>query len=103
MSPTKPSAEAKRARVIEKNTFYFFDNAEQERHESHIHSLRETLARLKNRVESRPDEEGKKRAFDELLAQSENGLRALLALTGFSNESLKRVVTLARICDDRRI
>ena len=101
MSPTKPSAQAKRARVIGKNTFYFFDNAEQERHESHIHSLRETLARLKNRVESRPDEEGKKRAFDELLAQSENGLRALLALTGVSNESLKRVVTLARICDDR--
>ena len=54
MSLAKPSAEAKRARVIEKNTFYFFDNAEQERHESHIHSLRETLARLKNRVESRP-------------------------------------------------
>lgn len=98
-----PSAdEQKRARVIEKNTFYFFDHDAQDAHEGHIHSLREILMRLKARVESCRDEEAKKRAFGEML-ERENGLRALLALTGFSNESLKRLFTVIRIRDDREL
>lgn len=97
----KPSAEEKRARVFEKNTFYFFDSGEQDRHEGHIHALREILTRLKARVESCRDEEGKRRAFDDMLSERENGFRALLALTGFSNESFKRIISVARIRDDR--
>ncbi len=33
----------------------------------------------------------------------ENGLRALLALTGFSNENLKRITTLIRVVDDAEL
>ncbi len=95
------TAEEKCARVFAKNTYYFFDSDEQDSHEGHIHALREILTGLKARVESCRDEEGKKRAFDDMLAEREHGLRALLALTGFSNESLRRIVTLARIRDDR--
>ena len=91
----------KYARVVGKNTFYFFDHAVQDIHEGHIHSLREILTGLKARVESCRNEGEKKRAFDDMLAERENGLRALLALTGFSNESLKRIITVSRIRDDR--
>ena len=34
------------------------------------------------------------------MAEKENGLRALLSLTGFSNENLKRIITLIRVVDD---
>ena len=34
------------------------------------------------------------------MLEKENGLRALLALTGFSNETLKILITLIRVVDD---
>ena len=97
------TAEEKCARVFEKNTYYFFDPDEQDSHEGHIHSLREILTGLKARVESCRDEEEKKVAFSDMLLRREHGLRALLALTGFSNESLQRIITLTRIRDDQEL
>lgn len=38
--------------------------------------------------------------FETLLAEKENGLKTLLALTGFANESLKRLITLVRVTND---
>ena len=38
--------------------------------------------------------------FEKLLTEKENGLRSLLALTGLSNETLKRLTTIIRIKDD---
>lgn len=55
---------------------------------------------LKNRI----DTEGlKKEVFESLLADKENGLRALLALTGFANESLKRLITVVRVADNKEL
>ncbi len=82
--------------VIEKNTFYFFDMVFEEKYESHLNSLRETLLVLKNSVET----SGLRKELIEGLLQKENGLRALLALTGLSNEYLKRLITIIRIADD---
>jgi len=45
----------------------------------------------------------KKEIFELLLKEKENGLRALLALTGFSNEYLKRLTTIIRIVDDAEL
>ena len=45
----------------------------------------------------------KKEIFEWLLAEKENGLKALLALTGFSNEYLKRLTTIIRIVDDAEL
>lgn len=101
MAAASASDAQKHARVVEKNTFYFFDAAVQDINESQIHSLREILTALKSRVESCRNEEEKRGVFDAMLAERENGLRALLALTGFSNESLKRIITVSRIRDDR--
>ncbi len=83
--------------VILKNTFYFFDSKFEENYEGYITSLKETLLIVKNKVET----EGlKKEIFEWLLNDKENGLRALLALTGFSNEYLKRLTTIIRIVDN---
>ena len=82
--------------VIEKNTFYFFNPKFEEDYEGYINSLKEILLNVKNRVET----EGlKKEIFEELISEKENGLRALLALSGFSNEYLKRLITIIRIVD----
>lgn len=83
--------------VIQKNTFYFFNSKFEENYEGYINSLKETLLIVKNKVET----DGlKKEIFEWLLADKENGLRALLALTGFSNEYLKRLTTIIRIVDN---
>ena len=91
------SVEDKFTTVIQKNTFYFFNQKFEESYEGYINSLKETLLIVKNKVET----EGlKKEIFEWLLKEKENGLRALLALTGFSNEYLKRLTTIIRIVDN---
>ena len=83
--------------VITKNTFYFYNRKFEEAYEGYINSMKETLLVLKNHIHN----EGlKKELFEDLIFRKENGLRALLALTGFSNESLKRLITFIRIIDD---
>ncbi len=92
----KRTTEEKFQTVIQKNTFYFFNPQFEEDYEGYVNSLKETLLNVKNRIEI----EGlKKEIFEELIAEKENGLRALLALTGFSNEYLKRLTTIIRIVD----
>jgi hypothetical protein len=91
------SVEDKFQTVVQKNTFYFFSSKFEENYEGYINSLKETLLIVKNKVET----EGlKKEIFEWLLKEKENGLRALLALTGFSNEYLKRLTTIIRIVDN---
>lgn len=91
------SVEEKFSTVIQKNTFYFFNSKFEEKYEGYINSLKETLLVLKNKIET----EGlKKELFENLLLEKENGLKALLTLTGFSNEYLKRLTTIIRIVDD---
>ncbi len=92
----KKSVDNKFQTVIQKNTFYFFDPKFEEDYEGYINSLKETLLNVKNRIET----EGlKKEIFEDLISNKENGLRALLALSGFSNEYLKRLTTIIRIVD----
>jgi hypothetical protein len=94
------SIEDKFSTVIQKNTFYFFNQKFEENYEGYINSLKETLLIVKNKVET----EGlKKEIFEWLLKEKENGLRALLALTGFSNEYLKRLTTIIRIVDNSEL
>lgn len=94
------SVEDKFQTVIQKNTFYFFNSKFEENYEGYINSLKETLLIVKNKVET----EGlKKEIFEWLLTEKENGLKALLALTGFSNEYLKRLTTIIRIVDNTEL
>lgn len=92
----KKSTEDKFQTVIRKNTFYFFNPKFEEGYEGYINSLKETLLNVKNKIET----EGlKKEIFEELISEKKNGLRALLALSGFSNEYFKRLTTIIRIVD----
>lgn len=86
--------------VIERNTFYFYNSEFQDKYEGYINSLKETLLVLKNKIETHGL---KKEFFEELLEEKENGLRALLALTGFANESLKRLITVVRVTDNQEL
>lgn len=94
------TTEEKFKTVIEKNTFYFFNRQFEHRYEGYLSSLKNTLLVLKNRV----DNEGlKKDIFEDLLVNKENGLSALLALTGFSNEYFKRLTTLIRVVNNEEL
>ncbi|MDO4880516.1 MAG: DpnII family type II restriction endonuclease [Capnocytophaga sp.] len=86
--------------VIDKNTFYFSNPIFQEKYDGYINSLVETLLLLKTQIENKGLQ---KSIFEELLENNENGLRALLALTGFANESLKRLITVIRVIEDKKI
>ena len=92
----KKTTEDKFQTVIKKNTFYFFNPKFEEDYEGYVNSLKETLLNVKNRIETQGL---KKQIFEDLISEKENGLRALLALTGFSNEYLKRLTTIIRIVD----
>jgi len=83
--------------VIQKNTFYFYNKEFEEEYEAYVNSIKETLLVLKNQVQNKGL---KKELFENLISKKENGLKALLSLTGFSNESLKRLITFIRIVND---
>jgi hypothetical protein len=93
----KPTTEIKFKTVIEKNTFYFFNPIFEEKYEGYLNSLKGILLYLKNEIENKGL---KKEIFEDVLTKKENGLRALLALTGFSNETLKRLTTIIRVVDN---
>lgn len=86
--------------VIQKNTYYFFNPYFEEKYEGYINSIRESLLVLKNEVENKGLQQ---EIFEKFLLENDNGLTALLALTGFSHESLKRLITLIRAVDDNSL
>ena len=67
------NVEDKFSTVIQKNTFYFFNQKFEENYEDYIISLKEPLLIVKNKVET----DGlKKEIFEWFLREKENGLRA---------------------------
>ncbi len=100
MNTEKPSTDQKFKTVINKNTFYFFNPQFEEKYEGYLNALKETLLVLKNTVETQGL---KKEIFENLLLEKEHGLRALLALTGLSNETLKRITTIIRVANNTEL
>ena len=86
--------------VITQNTFWFANKTFEEGYEAYLTTLKETLLVLRNQVQT----EGlTKKLIEELIAEKENGLKVLLALTGLSNEFLKRLITFIRVVDDKEL
>ena len=83
--------------IISKNTFYFHNIIFEEKYESYLNSVKETLLVLKNEIENHGL---KKEQIARLIVEKEHGLAAVLALTGFSNEFFKRLITIIRAVDD---
>ena len=97
MTTPNPSTEQKFKTVVNRNTFYFFNPEFEDQNEMYLNSLKQTLLVLKNKIETEGLEP---KIFEDLLLEKEYGLRALLALTGVSNETLKRLTTIIRAVDD---
>lgn len=103
LNTAKKSADEKYQTVIMKNTYYFYNPEFENQYESYINSIREALSLLKTQLEKATNIETQKNIFETFLAKKSIGLTALLALTSFSNESLKRLITLIRVVDDAEL
>lgn len=85
--------------VIEKNSFYFSNVEFEEKYEANtINLLKTLLLHLQNEIQNKGCKE---KVFIDFLQNNEFGLEALLVLNGIANENLKRIITIARIVDDR--
>ncbi len=93
-----PSLKEKIDTVISKNTFYFYNEEFEEYHEGHISAIAQNVFLLKNRIEQNGLKES---VLLEHIRTVEDGLDAILTITGFSKESLQRLVTFIRVSDDK--
>jgi len=86
--------------VISKNTFYFYNEEFEEYHEGRISSIAQNIFLLKNKIER----EGLKESvlLDHII-NVDDGLDAILTITGFSKESLQRLVTFIRAENDKAL
>ncbi|MBN1383537.1 MAG: hypothetical protein JW983_01480 [Elusimicrobia bacterium] len=95
-----PSINDKFKTVIDQNTFYFQNPRFEEEYEGHISSLAQNLFILKNKVKQDGLKEG---VLLNHILKVEDGLDALLTVTGFSKESLLRLVTFIRVNNDKQL
>ncbi len=95
-----PDNKTKFDKVISKNTFYFQNTSFEQENEAYISSLAQNLFLLKNKIET----EGlKEKIFVDHIMRIDEGLEALLTLTGFSRESLLRLITFSRIANNKEL
>jgi hypothetical protein len=95
-----PSPKEKFDTVISKNTFYFQNMEFEEYYEGRISSIAQNIFLLRNRIER----EGlKESVLLEHITEVEDGIDAVLAITGFSKESLQRLVTFIRATNDKTL
>ncbi len=92
-----PNNDEKYQIVLNNNTYYFSNPEFEEDNETNILQLTELLTSLKRSVEAHGL---KKELFVDFIQQRDQALTALLTLTGFSRESLRRLITFVRIVDD---
>jgi len=95
-----PSVEEKLNIVISKNTFYFQNEKHEEYYEGHISSIAQNIFLLRNKIERNGLKES---VLLEHITEVEDGLDAVLTITGFSKESLLRLITFIRITDDENL
>ena len=92
-----PNSEEKYRIICNNNTYYFSNTEHEEQYEGDIVQLSELLASLKRLV----DTQGlKKELLVDFIQQRNQGLKALLILTGISRENLLRLITFVRLVDD---
>ncbi len=100
MKIQRQSSNEKFNTVISQNTFYFYNEDFEEYHEGHISSIAQNIFLLKNKIE----QEGlKEETLFKHIKEVEDGLDAILTITGFSKESLQRLITFIRVSDDESL
>lgn len=84
--------------VIQKNSFFFSNPVFEENYEAYtIQTLKTLIHNLENNIANSGCRE---EVFVDFIMENELGLEALLVLNGLAKESLKRVITLARVVRD---
>lgn len=89
--------------VLERNTFFFYNDKFEESFEGYISSISNLLLLLKDKIEQVKTNEQRKKIVVDFIRQNPDGLSALLALLGLSRESLLRLITFIRVVDERTI
>lgn len=100
MKTSYPSINEKFNIVITKNTFYFQNEKHEEYYEGHISSIAQNIFLLRNKIERNGLKES---VLFEHITEVEDGLDAVLTITGFSKESLLRLITFIRVTDDENL
>ena len=100
MKEKYPTTDEKFNAIISQNTFYFYNPKYEEYYEGHISSIAQNIFLLKNRIKTQGLSEN---VLFQHITEVENGLDAILTITGFSKESLQRLVTFIRISDDKSL
>jgi len=95
-----PSLDEKFDTVISKNTFYFYNEEFEEYYEGHISSIAQNIFLLKNRIERNGLKES---TLVGHITEVEDGIDAVLTITGFSKESLQRLITFIRVVEDNAL
>jgi len=76
-----PTIDQKFNTVLSKNTFYFYNKDFEEYYEGHISSIAQNIFLLKNKI----DQQGlRESTFLSHITEIEDGLDAVLTITGFS-------------------
>lgn len=92
-----PTSNEKFNVVIDKNTFFYYDQEYEDHYEAYISSVAQNIFILKNKVETKGlDDE----ILFEHITKIQDGIDAILTITGLSKESLQRLVTYVRVSRD---
>lgn len=87
--------------VIDKNTFFYYSEEFEEGYDARLTLISQNLESIREKVMRG---ESSQQLFLNLIEQnSELGLTAILAISGLSQESFKRLVTFIRIVDDPKL
>ena len=92
-----PTLDEKFDAVISKNTFYFYNSKYEEYYEGHISSFAQNIFLLRNKIERQGLKET---VLLEHITEVEDGIDAILTITGFSQESLQRIISFIRAKGD---
>jgi hypothetical protein len=95
-----PSLDEKLNTVISKNSFYFQNPEFEEYYEGRVSSIAQNIFLFKNRMEREGLNEF---VLLKHITDVEDGIDAILAITGFSKESLQRLVTFIRATHDKSL
>ncbi|MCB5234448.1 MAG: hypothetical protein LHW60_04300 [Candidatus Cloacimonetes bacterium] len=86
--------------VFSKNTFFFNNKEFEQQYETRINAIANILKNLRCTIQNHPL--SPELIFD-TIRDNENGLAAILALTGLSNELFKRLLTAISIIEDESL
>jgi len=100
MTVESPTNEEKFNIILDRNTFFFHDEEFEENWEAYISSVANLLLLMKRELDAKRSVGEKKQVVVDFIVEKQDGLSAVLVLSGISQEYLLRLVTFTRTIDD---